>query len=554
VKLILLLLKYNRGMVAIAISASIVNGAANIGLISMVNKALTMEMASRTMLLWGFAGLCLVLPVTRFASEHFLTELAQKANLDLRMTLCRQILSARLRSLEGVGSPRLIAALTEDVTSITNGLTQIPSYSMQLTVVIGCMIYLAWLSWGVFIWVSLYLLVAILTSQVMVKKGSVRMKLAREDQDTLFKHFRALTEGIKELKLHRRRRAAFLQESVAPTAASYRRHNVAGNIMFSLSNSWAILLSFVLLGMLLFGLPALVYVDNRILVGYTVTLLYMIIHLGVLFSMPPILSRARIALSNIESLGLSLSRTSTELETTSQARLERTWRTCELSGVCHSYTGERENDRFTLGPINLTLTPGELVFLIGGNGSGKTTLAKLLTGLYVPESGEIRLDDEPVTDESRDYYRQHFSAVFSDFFLFESLLGIDTAEIDSRARQYLVKLHLDEKVQVTDGTLSTINLSQGQRKRLALLTSYLEDRAIYVFDEWAADQDPLFKEVFYFQLLPELRARGKTIIVISHDDRYYHLADRLIKLDYGKLVFDKPQYLSNELPAAVALH
>jgi putative ATP-binding cassette transporter len=207
----------------------------------------------------------------------------------------------------------------------------------------------------------------------------------------------------------------------------------------------------------------------------------------------------------------------------------------ELSGVVHSYQGARDNN-FTLGPIDLSFSPGELVFLVGGNGSGKTTLAKLLTGLYAPEAGEIRLDGELVTDANRDLFRQNFAAVFSDFFLFDSLLGLHVPELDAQARNYLERLYLDHKVQIDNGRFSTLDLSQGQRKRLALLTAYLEDRNIYLFDEWAADQDPMFKEVFYYQLLPELKTKGKTVIVISHDDRYYNVADRVIKLENGKLV------------------
>jgi putative ATP-binding cassette transporter len=211
----------------------------------------------------------------------------------------------------------------------------------------------------------------------------------------------------------------------------------------------------------------------------------------------------------------------------------------DLVGVTHTYYREEDNGSFNLGPIDLTLRPGELVFLTGGNGSGKTTLAKLITGLYAPEAGEICVDGKPVTDELREDYRQCFSVVFSDFYLFESLLGIDGFELNSRARDYLVRLQLDRKVRVENKKPSTTDLSQGQRKRLALLTAYLEDRPIYLFDEWAADQDPLFKEVFYQHLLPELKARNKTVLVISHDDHYYHVADRLIKLDYGKIEYDR---------------
>ncbi len=129
--------------------------------------------------------------------------------------------------------------------------------------------------------------------------------------------------------------------------------------------------------------------------------------------------------------------------------------------------------------------------------------------------------------------------VFSDFYLFEELLGLDDDNLDQKCSEYLQQLQLDHKVKVKNGQLSTTALSQGQRKRLALLTAYLEDRPIYLFDEWAADQDPIYKEIFYTKLLPELRDRGKTVLVISHDDRYFHLADRIIKLDYGKIDYDK---------------
>jgi putative ATP-binding cassette transporter len=208
--------------------------------------------------------------------------------------------------------------------------------------------------------------------------------------------------------------------------------------------------------------------------------------------------------------------------------------------VTHHYYREREDDHFMLGPIDLTFRPGELVFLVGGNGSGKSTLAKVITGLYPPAGGEIRLNGRRIDEHNRDDYRQYFSAVFSDYFLFDRIVGVGGNGADERARDYLVRLHLDHKVSIAEGEFSTTQLSQGQRKRLALLCAYLEDRPFYVFDEWASDQDPLFKEVFYTQLLPELRSRGKAVLVITHDDRYFGCADRLIRLDYGKITREGP--------------
>jgi putative ATP-binding cassette transporter len=197
------------------------------------------------------------------------------------------------------------------------------------------------------------------------------------------------------------------------------------------------------------------------------------------------------------------------------------------------YWGEGD-DRFLLGPIDLRLRRGELVFLVGGNGSGKTTLAKLLVGLYAPAAGEVRLNGRPVGDNEREHYRQMFSAIFADGHLFDRLLGMKLAQL-ADAQAYLALLQLGHKVRTEGGQLSTTELSHGQRKRLALLTAYLEDRPVYVFDEWAADQDPGFKDVFYTRLLPELKGRGKAVLVISHDERYFHVADRVVRLDSGTL-------------------
>lgn len=190
---------------------------------------------------------------------------------------------------------------------------------------------------------------------------------------------------------------------------------------------------------------------------------------------------------------------------------------------------------FALGPIDLTFEPGQITFIVGGNGSGKSTLAKLITGLYVPRTGSLSLNGEQIDHENVEWFRQNSSAIFTDFHLFEDYLGFDRPGIDAEVQHYLEELQIAHKVTVRDGRLSTIDLSQGQRKRLALLTALLEDRSIYLFDEWAADQEPKFRDVFYTEILADLKARRKTVIVITHDDRYFHLADQLVKLDFGKL-------------------
>ncbi|WP_054816474.1 ATP-binding cassette domain-containing protein [Nocardia arizonensis] len=190
---------------------------------------------------------------------------------------------------------------------------------------------------------------------------------------------------------------------------------------------------------------------------------------------------------------------------------------------------------FALGPIDLVFEPGQITFIVGGNGSGKSTLAKLITGLYVPRTGSVALNGEKIDHENIEWFRQNSSAIFTDFHLFEDYLGFDRPGIDDEVRHYLEELQIAHKVTVRDGKLSTIALSQGQRKRLALLTVLLEDRQIYLFDEWAADQEPRFREVFYNEILQDLKRRGKTVIVITHDDRYFDRADQLVKLEFGRI-------------------
>jgi putative ATP-binding cassette transporter len=274
-------------------------------------------------------------------------------------------------------------------------------------------------------------------------------------------------------------------------------------------------------------------------------LLYMMAPLQMIMNSVPGLTRARIALQNIWDLGIDLSSSASPEASAGALPLTSRSVRLQLCNVAYSHRGADSLDEFTVGPVDLTVAPGELLFITGGNGSGKTTLAKLIVGLYTPDQGELWYDDERVTDENRDSYRQFFSAVFSDFFLFESLLGLEPAQLDDRAREYIRRLRLQEKVRVQDGVFSTTALSQGQRKRLALLTCCLEDRPVLFFDEWAADQDPSFKEFFYFTILPGLKAQGKTVIVISHDDRYYGVADRIVHLESGRLTGEAPAFLGH---------
>jgi putative ATP-binding cassette transporter len=534
------LLRCSPKIVILAVVAGLITGMSNGAILALINAILSGTKSQRGTLLWGFIGLCVLMLTSRIVSEILLLRLSQDAIFELRQTLMNRILTAPLRQLEEQGASRLLTSITSDVPGIAQALNTIAIMCMQVAIVLSILIYMSWLSVTLLLCVIVFMALGIASYQLLMRKGIHDLRLVREHWEQLYKHFTALTKGIKELKLHQSRRESFKTELLEPSALAVRRHNVRGMSTLIIATSWGQLLFFVLVGVLIFALPTWQNISTQALTGYTITILYMITPLQTILGLLPELGRANIAMQKVEALGLSLTPEATEQPLDSDANSEPFWDSLELAGVTHAYHIEKENINFTLGPIDLSFSPGELVFLVGGNGSGKTTLAKLLMGLYIPEAGVIRLDGQEVTDGNRERYRQLFSVVFSDFHLFESLLGLPASHLDTQIQELLVQLQLQHKVQIEGGQLSTIDLSQGQRKRLALLTAYLEDRQIYIFDEWAADQDPLFKEIFYHRLLPGLKQRGKTIIVISHDDKYYHIADRIIKLDYGKVETSQP--------------
>ena len=163
-------------------------------------------------------------------------------------------------------------------------------------------------------------------------------------------------------------------------------------------------------------------------------------------------------------------------------------------------------------------------------------MAMLLTGLYQPRSGQILLDGVPVTAENAEQYRQIFSAVFTDFHLFGQLMGPQGEMPDPLlVEDWLQRLKMKEKLQFNGNEVTNLQLSAGQRKRVALLLAAAEGRDFLLLDEWAADQDPQFRRTFYRELLPQLRDMGKTVLAISHDDHYFEHADRLLEMRQGKL-------------------
>lgn len=334
------------------------------------------------------------------------------------------------------------------------------------------------------------------------------------------KHYRSIAEGAKELRINRSRRLRLLGESIEGTADAICKKQVNSINQFVVAKGVGSTLFFIVIGVALAFQAFWPSTSTATLSGFILVLLYMKGPLEHLLGTLPNIGRAQVAFRRVAELSEQFTSPEPCLREAKDTPAPTAIDSIELRDVHYQYATDDGSQGFAIGPVNLSLRKGEIVFIVGENGGGKTTLIKLLLGLYVPQRGSVLLDGAPVGEQQRDDYRQLFTTVLSDFFLFEDLVQAG-GEVPADAMGYLERLEIAHKVSIEDGRFSTLDLSTGQRKRLALLQAWTEGRPVLVFDEWAADQDPTFRRIFYTELLPDLQRLGKTIVVISHDDRYF---------------------------------
>ena len=501
----------------------------------MVNAAL--QQGDRRFLLAAFIAVAVARIATNLLAQWFMLHFSQKSVLGLCDQLCRQIINTPFRTLERITTARIMSTLTDDIGILSQALQVVPNVITNAAILLGCFSYLAVLSLPAAFGLAASGLLGAVGYKALMTRSAGSVTRSRLERDHLFGHFRTLTEGVKELQMNRARRHQLLDRDLAHTFDELRRTNLAASREYLVADGWTQAVFFLIIGTVLFALPTVGRIPAAAVTSYAFVALYAMTPIWVFIGALPTFQRGQVSLERIRQIGLDLSRADAGAELASVAPQGVHGSTVELSDAVFSYEPDADGAHgFTLGPLDLAVHPGELVFLIGGNGSGKSTFVKLFTGLYAPDSGTVKLNGNCVGEQEREAYREHFSVVFSDFHLFGNVAGLSDEHLDQKAAAYLRMLDLDHKVTVAQGVLSTTALSQGQRRRLALMAAYLEDRPVYVFDEWAADQDPGYRQVFYSKLLPELKARGKTVLVITHDDRYFHLGDRVVKLDYGRIV------------------
>ncbi|MCG7564126.1 cyclic peptide export ABC transporter [Pseudoalteromonas sp. McH1-42] len=550
----------HKKLLILATLLSVVSALSGIGIISLVNAEIENVSNPDSDVIRGltifFAALAGFLTFS-VISQYILTKLSVQIMVSIRENLVQRVLSTSYEQIERVGGHRIFATLTKDIESLTATLSAVPHVAYNLATVLLCFAYMAYQSWQLFLFVGGVLLLAMVVAQLLMGLGIQRFQAVRELDDSLFKNFRALIDGGKELNINFNRKRFFYKDVVTPNIQEIKKSTISAHIVFIILSNWTNLILFLALGSVVFMSQLFLSgIATAVVVSFVLTLVYVIGPLTVLINTYSVVAEGIVSSQKIEKLQLSEEILTDQLDNTLHP--EHNWQTLDIEAIEYEYRRDDSDDyHFSIGPISTQIQRGEIVFLIGGNGCGKSTFAKVLCGLYTPTQGSIRLDGRDAA-HAMDWYRCHFSTIFSDFYLFEQVIDANgMLADDDKISQYLSKLKLDQKVTVEKGILSTTELSQGQKKRLGLLLSYMEDTPLYIFDEWAADQDPYFRNFFYRELLPELKSLGKTVFVISHDEHYFSLSDRILKFEAGQMEdvstsFSATAPVTERQPAALA--
>jgi len=514
-----------------------ISGLANASILAIINAAAgsvsDMELNYKYLLMFVIA-LVINIMTQRYLFDKSSTIIEQIVH-GIRVRLTGKIRRAEMVDLDAIGKAEIYNRMTQQTSEVSKSAGAIIAALQSAIMVSFSVMYLATLSLWAFV---LTILIVVIGITIYLNKEKFIVQFIYKTNASEVKLFYALThllDGFKEVKLSNDR-SNDLSNHIGAIASEVRGHRVQTERLYNWNYIFAQSFFYVLVAVMVFILPRFIemYADN--VTEIAAVILFIIGPLSTVISGFPAYTKANIAVLDINDLEKNLDRMNGRphyYEKSVQQRIA-SFRTVALKGVEFSYYDVQKDALFKTGPIDLTINKGETLFIVGGNGSGKSTLLKLLTGLYSPEKGKIQVDDLPITGENVQEYREQYSAIFSDFHLFDRLYGINDwskDQINSLIREF----QLDDKTSFVDGVFTNINLSTGQKKRIAMIVALLENRPICVFDEWAADQDPEFRRYFYYDLIPKLKQTGKTIIIVSHDDQYFSTADRVLKMDFGQL-------------------
>ncbi|MDO8052398.1 cyclic peptide export ABC transporter [Janthinobacterium sp. SUN211] len=489
-----------------------------------------MEITNPSMALIFTAAL-LFIWASRTWVDITMTRVSMAATSELRIQMYYRIAHAPLAAIEKIGLPRLVTAIASDMPAVVTGAQTAQTMLIDMVTLIGMLSFLAYVHTAVFWFVLKCIIFGVLSYQLIFVFADRYFFRVAKINDSLQRSVHGLMHGFKELKLSDDKRHAYFKQALLATESELLAAQRPGNNIHSAAANYGLMLNFLFLGSIAFIFVSYHSLSAQSLSSIMMVMLYISMPIGSVTSKIPGFTYAKVAIGRVNALLAELPQEPVAQE----AYQARAWDSVRFEHVVYEHEGE-EGAGFAVGPINLEFCKGEITFIVGGNGSGKSTLSKLLTLHYHASGGAIYFGGQRITNENMNSYRQSICAIYSDYYLFDRILAAGhDQDKEEKVEYYLKQLGLDKKVNYHDGRFSTLSLSDGQRRRMALVAAFVEDRELYLFDEWAADQDPSFKDIFYREILPSLKAKGKAVVVISHDDRYFDVADKLIVMCEGQL-------------------
>jgi putative pyoverdin transport system ATP-binding/permease protein len=525
--------RFNLNMAGLVIFA----GLANAGLLAIINAAA--ENASNDAAngrLLALFGICIALYfyTQRFILLTAITEVESILN-GIRVQMADRIRRTDLEALEHLGRSEIFGVVARETQNISQAAATLVMALQATMMVIFSVAYLAILSKTAFFITVVVASVSITLHLRRLKALTAMLGEAQRKENEFLTLLTHLIEGFKEVRM-RRSRSTDLFQDLREVSVSVQEIKTATGSEFSAHYIFAQMIFYALLAAIVFLLPRLGTEYSTVVLKLTAAILFIIGPLASIVSSFPVYSAANVGAQNLFDIEDKLTASSApeqngRPEATSPAQFKR----IEIKRAVYQYTDRGSGSVFRLGPIDLEVNAGEMLFIVGGNGSGKSTLLRILTGLYHSQSGSITMDGTLISQETAVWYRSHFAVVFSEYHLFDRLYGLGNVPAE-RVNEMLQLMQLTDKTAYKNGRFTSLDLSHGQRKRLALLVALLEDRPILVLDEWAADQDPPFRRFFYEELLPQLKQQGKAIVAVTHDDKYFDRADRVVKMEYGEFV------------------
>lgn len=514
---------------------AVVSGIASSLLLATINTAAE-SASNKESLTHLFLLYLTIFAIFLYAQGHALSKVAvaiEDAIRKVRVRISDKIRLSELRFIENIGYSTIYVRLTQDANLISQTGFLLVMAAQSAIVVIFSLLYIAWLSPLSFFITTASLALGVIIYLQIERQIAEELQLTTLKEMEFFDTLNHVLQGFKELKINRRKSDDLFQH-VEAISKETNELKVKSSLQIVTTVMYSAIVSYSLLALIVFIMPQLSLTYPDVVLKLTAAILFVIGPVGTLAGTLPTLVRTNIAVINVYNLEAEIDAEIRGVYRGQWVQPPTTFRQVKLDNVTFHYTDAYGKSLFSISPTNLTIQQGETLFIVGGNGSGKSTLLKLLAGLYYPAGGTIYLDDEFLDESNYQDYRELFSIIFTDFHLFDRLYGL--SGLDKRQlMMWLRTMELHEKTKYVDGRFTTTELSTGQRKRLAFIAAVLEDKPIYILDEWAADQDPSFRKYFYEVLLKDLKAKGKTIIAATHDDKYFNVADRVLRMDYGKL-------------------